>query len=377
MKSRKLTIQVGFLLAILGLGPVAFAQLSGDSPESDPSTQPHLGLDGNIIQQKRFARTQFFRGIFLGEYFKQTADKIFHARYRKMLSRHPEWFDLLIQHESRYQPSAPNGPALINASFEFAGISKLDYGYCWGFVTMIRNFSVLAFFDPSASPIDQKGRELSATADRDAWIEYYEQKIEDVVVYGKATVIPGFAGFRELSLVPELELYLKLKTMHLWRWFAIRGSGFAALLRSRHDLTREQALSLLDDLEARHRRHEMPKLIITTKARNKKPFSFAKDLHVILSYGVERTPDGGGRIRLWDPNFYAESIAKSPKEIVITGDGKITYAPWIETGTEDAAISDQLGRVELAPENNAETVDQLYELKRFCTNENTARYCQP
>lgn len=391
MKAQALTLTAGLLLSLLTPPPAALGQAVAPTPagiddarprahdvrENDPSPGPQLALDGSVVDQKRFARSQLFRGIFLGEYFKQTAQKVFQKRYQKVLLRNPEWFDRLALQESRYVPQAMNGPAAINTDYEFEGISKRDYGYCWGFATIIRNFSVLAFFDPAQKPADHKGRELSPSADREAWLEFYARKIEDVAIYRKATVIPGFANLRELSLVPELELYLKLKAMHLWRWLAIRGAGFGTLLRSSRDLTRDQALSLLDELEARHRRHEMPKLIITSRARGRKPFAFAKSLHVVLSYGVERTPDGGGRIRVWDPNFYAESLARAPKEIVISADGEIRYDAWTETGTPDAAISPFLGRIELAHENNAETIDHLYELKRFCSAPDTARYCQP
>lgn len=349
--------------------------LSHDVAANDPSPKPQLELEA-VIQQKRYARTQFFRGIFLGEYFKQGAQRLFHTRYRKLLRRNPGWFERLRLHADRYTPSAPNSPALINTDWEFEGISKRDYGYCWGFVTLFRNFAVLAFFDPSERPMDDEGRVLSPSVDREKWVEYYERKIEEVAIYGYATVIPGFADLREMSLVPELELYMKLKTMALWRSYAIRPSGLGVMLRSRKDLTAAGTEALIDDLEERLARHEMPKLMITSLARVRGLVKVSKYLHVVLTYGMERLPGGGARLRIWDPNFYGETLAKTPKEIRIEADGRIYYEPWAETATGIAPISNRLARVELAPENDGETVDQLFELRRFCNDDESARYCR-
>jgi hypothetical protein len=338
-----------------------------DVKENDPSPQPQLGLKA-ILDQKKFARAQIVRGIFEGEYFKQAFQKIFHTRYKKVVRQHPEWFDLLKTHEHRYSPQREHGAAAINTAFEFENISNKVYGYCWGFATVVRNFHVLAFFDPNLKPPEM---------DHEARIRYYQDKIHDVAILRKATLFPGFANFRELSLVPELELYLKLTAMQIWRSLAIRAAGLGTMLRTRHDMNLSETRALVEDLEARLARHEMPKILINSKVRLGKHIPYSKSQHVVLVYGLRRDADGTAHLLIWDVNFYAESLQKSPKEVVIDPQGTIYYHPWHEENTKDSPLSSELALVEVTPENNAETVDHLFELKRFCADPATAGYCTP
>lgn len=350
--------------------------------EHDPSLGPQMGLDV-VIRQKRYARNQFLRGVFGGLYLKEAFQRFFTLHYKKVLRRHPEWFDVLKIHEARYAPMVENSPSLVNANFEFEGISQRDYGYCWGFATLVRNFNVLAFYDPELKPTDEDGKVIDPQTDRNTWVEYYEHKIDQVAAYDEAVLFPGFKNFRELSMVPELELYLKLKTMQIWRHLAVGAEGFGIMIRTHRDMTPGQGRKLIDNLEARIARHEMPKLNIASGVKTPKPFSYSKYLHVVLAYGIKRLEGGGAKIQIWDPNYYGETLVAAPKEIEIAADGIIYYRPWLETDVgqfkkhpEQLELTGRLAKIEISPENNYETVKHIRELRRFCSDDETSKYCE-
>ena len=91
--------------------------------------------------------------------------------------------------------------------------------------------------------------------------------------------------------------------------------------------------------------------------------------HLVLVNGVEINPDGSGKLKVWDGNFFAESLKKSPKEIEVSSKGEFFYQPWIEPNTPTENISTQLSRVALAPENDLETIQQIYALSKFCRSQ--------
>lgn len=332
-----------------------------DERDNDPSPQPQLRYD-RPVTQKGVAARQVARKVFVGGYDSSKRPRL-RLGYDGLTAVHPKWFDVLALHRPRYVPARANGPALVNTDFEFEGISKRDFGYCWGFATLARNFTILAFFDPSAPRLPS--------------LDGYRKLIRDVAVRGRATVIPGYANLRALSLIPELELYMKELTMHLWKTLAIGRGGIETFLKSGMRQSPSAVAVMLADLQARLGRNELPKLLVTSYNKKGNPAVFSKYLHILLVYGLEPLPSGGTRILVWDTNFYTETLERKPTYIDVSPDGTLRYDPWQEYDVPDAATSPFLNRMTIAPENDDETARAVYELRRFCKDKDTRRYCQP
>ena len=272
----------------------------------------------------------------------------------------PEQFRFLAMQKKHFVPRASEGPALINSDFEFTGISDRRFGFCWGFSTMIRNFSTLAFFDPSLPRVPST--------------DFYKNLV-DQVLRGKATVIPGYRNFRELTLNPELELYLKLYTMVLWRDLAVRPSSLSILFNAGRGMSAPEIENFLSDLDARLARGEFPKVIFSSRFPNSKLLGLNTDIHVVLAYRVEHLANQTTRLYLWDNNFYAETMEKTPKFIEVTADHQLIYSAWHDSQKSADQNNDLLARISITPENDAETAASLIELERFCTGALTSHYC--
>jgi len=356
-----------------------------DKAENDPSPQPQMILS-KPIPQNQLMVTGTLKGISknvaqglastLFDYsplmLPITIYRKFHRppTYAEAVQKYPELFRFFDIHEHRYTPKLEYGPTLVNSDHEYEGISDRAHGYCWGFATLVRYFTVLAFFDPSQA----KPAPLSALRYQD-WIHFYEKKI-DQVVRGEATVIPGFRNFRELSLVPELELYLKLNAMELWRSRAMKFGSVKIFHDATNEMKPKEVDAMLNNLEARIRRGELPKIIFSSLIPSEKILGMNTDIHVVLAYGVERLDHHRARIKLWDINFYTETLVREPKYLEITPEGGILYQPWYEPTKPYAKGSDLVARVSIAPENDAEEMQMLLSLKAFCGQAQNAHYCE-
>ncbi len=289
------------------------------------------------------------------------------SEFRRMKSARerisdPAYTRYLRIHRGLYQPEAENGLTLVNADHEFEGISDRKFGYCWGFSTLFRNLTQLAFFDPSQPRV--------------ADVAYYLRKI-DRIVAGHATVIPGYKNLRELSLEPRIEFYLKLNTMELWRNRAVRSTSLKIFKNSTEAMNFEEVESLLRNLEVRLDRGEFPKVLFSALIPSGKILGMSTDIHVVLVNRVERLPGNRAKIHLWDINFYAETLKKSPKIIEVTSKHGLVYEPWYEPDKPYAEASALVSRVEFAPEEDIEVSRNLKSLKAFCEAPGTRHHCQP
>jgi hypothetical protein len=297
----------------------------------------------------------------------ESAFRSMKSEYRRMKSARerisdPAYTRYLRIHQGMYQPEAENGLTLVNADHEFEGISDRKFGYCWGFATLFRNLTQLAFFDPSQPRVPD--------------VEFYLRKI-DRIVAGHATVIPGYRNLRELSLEPRIELYLKLNTMELWRNRAVRSTSLNIFKNSTEAMSFEEVESLLRNLEVRLQRGEFPKVLFSALIPTGKILGMSTDIHVVLVNRVERLSGNRAKIHLWDINFYAETLKKSPKIIEVTSKHGLVYEPWYEPDKPYAEASALVSRIEFAPEENIEVSRNLKSLKAFCEASMTRHHCQP
>lgn len=339
--------------------------ISHDFPQNDPSVGPMLTLDKEIPQWQVLASEV---ASDLVPFRREHADLDSLPKtkaYAQLLAEDPAAFEVLKLHASRYVPQERNGPTLVNANHEFAGISDRAFGYCWGFATLVRYFETLAFWDP------RPAADAPWFGDRKAWVAYYRLKI-NAIIAGEATVVPGFPDFRAFSLVPEIELELKKAAMHLWKTRIVQGKTPGIFRNSTTVMTAEQRATLVSELKARLARGEMPKILFTAmlseyvKVMGIKLGS--KDIHASLVHHVRETADGAVFIDLWDINFYAETQEKKPVYIEIRPNGEVRFWPWYES-KHPGVPADQstlLGQVILAPEGDRETVQMVRSLGEFC-----------
>jgi hypothetical protein len=276
------------------------------------------------------------------------------------LLKDPEYTKFYQIHSHRYTPQLEYGPTTVNSDHEYQGISDRKYGYCWGYSTMVRYFTVLGFFDPKLPRISN--------------IEFYKNKIDQVLA-GEAAVIPGYANLREFTLDPQIEMYLKLNAMELWRSRAVSTSSLNIFRKATDSLNYSEVETLLSKLEKKIARGELPKILFSSLIPAEKVLGLNTDIHVVLAYKVERLSKGRARIHLWDINFYTETLMRAPKYLEITEQHGIRYEPWYEPTKTYAEGSALVSRVTLAPEDNAENMQMLKSLKSFCENRTTLKYC--
>ncbi len=304
------------------------------------------------------------------------------SSYEKLIKQSSSLLAYWGLHRSRFSEGKilpANGPTLVNSDYEYTGISDREFGYCWGFSTFARFFTELAFYDAAATS-DVPTYTPGGLGSNEKWFRFYQSRI-DLILEGKAQVIPGFADFRSFSKVPEIEFYLKLKAMKLWSEHAIRVGNLSTFFSSTKPLNESQIDALLDDLQLRLSRGELTKILFTAKD-SEKVLGGSVDVHAVLVTAVDRANDGSAKIHLWDIDFYAEDLNKDDKYIevrVVPGHAREThYAPWWEKLESPAKTytSSQLGAIRVAPENDRELKIMLNSLHDFCADSVNSRHCR-
>ena len=333
-----------------------------DTEHGDPKDDPTVVRYGlkKVVSQGALATGQIVQDILESPVSLPVllVKDIVRPSYEKLVSTDPEIFELFKIHQHRYQPLLEYGPTLVNSNYEYQGISDRRFGYCWGYSTMDRYFTVLAFFDKDIS----EDQHVPPYENKAAWLSFYKSKV-DRVLRGKATLIPGFSNLREFTLVPEIELYMKLKAMNLWADRALRFSSIPIFRNSTQPMNSVRRNALLVTLKAKLARGELPKILFTS-SESATFLGGSTDVHSVLVTGVEENGDGSGKIKIWDINFYTETLVTDPKFIEIRSNGEMHYAPWHDPG--QPTVGTQLGEVQLAPEDREETVQMLLSLRKFC-----------
>jgi hypothetical protein len=333
-----------------------------DRPSNDPSRGFRLSLRKPIKQN-----SLLFSSV--NSHLRNAITEPFHKLLQRFspveiqtLNEDPDSAKLLAIHRHRYDPRLEYGPTTVNSDHEYTEISDRAHGYCWGYATMVRYFTSLAFFDPSLP--------------KNPNLKFYEEKI-DSILGGEATIIPGYANLRELSLEPTLEFYLKLSAMELWHSRAARTSSFKIFRNAGKKMNYQEINSFIQNLETRLNRGELPKIMFSSLIPSEKILGMNADIHVVLATKVERLQNQRTRIYLWDNNFYTETLSREPKYLEFSLERGITYAPWYEPKKRYAENSDLVARMNFTPENDLENAQILNSLRQFCNSRSGARYCIP
>ena len=344
-----------------------------DVPENDPSdpktvltlknpkTQKEFAIEGTVAKLAKDAEDDLI-GMMNPYAFGIWVNHKLHPRltYEQILKQRPSMFDYFKINEHRFVPQKKYGPTNVNANHEYKGISDRKFGFCWGYATFVRFFTQVAFYDANLPRPDLKT--IYAKIDR--------------VIAGHATVFEGFANLRELTSIPEVEFYLKLAAMELWRARAVKFNALMITVHSTNWMDYDEVETLLKDLEARLARGEFPKIVMASLIPADPYMGMNTDIHVIPVYSVERTGSATARIHLLDINFYTETLMREPKFLDIDLNHGIHYAPYYEPTKPYAPGSDLIGRIVIAPENDAENATMLYSLEHFCKDLKTAHYCK-
>lgn len=352
-------------------GPDVHIDIIHDQPENDPSDPKKVITLGRTISQKDFAIKQTLlkmaenTGYALLDAinpFSMAASLLTKTpmTYDEILKKDPKRFGVFGIHKHRFVPQLKYGPTTVNANHEYKDISDRKFGYCWGYATFVRFFTQVAFYDAS-KPRPSLKTTIAAV---------------DKVLKGQAAVFDGYANLRELTLVPEVEFYLKLAAMELWRARAMQFSSLGVTLKSTNWMSFEEVEDFTKQLEKRLARGEFPKLVFASLVPTDPFMGMNTDIHVVPAYRVERLPENKIRIHLWDINFYTETLMREPKYLEIDSVHGIHYAPYVEMSKPYAQASDMIGRLIFAPENDAETATMLNSLSAFCKNKKTAKYCK-
>jgi hypothetical protein len=335
--------------------------------------QSEIGTASALSKMNPFSRKGFVRGN-----LQKNEDEQY---YRNSFSYHDLLVPYLKSRQARYlygRLDPAHGPALVNSDYEFKGISDREFGFCWGFATVNRYFAYAAFFEPLAKAPHRYlpgGKEKN-----EKWFRYYEGIMDDILS-GTPRIIPGFSNFSEFSAVPEIEFYLKLKATEAWAFRAVSAGSLRTFFSSTEELGEEGIDALLRTLRSKLNRGELPKILFTA-ADSKKRYGGSLDIHSVIVNGVKLNPDGSGKIELWDINFYFSDLIRSPKYLEIrfnpsTGVREIHYPVWreIKETPEATERSSLLGKVRISPEDESETGALIRNLKRFCGDPTTRRYC--
>ena len=343
------------LIFLLLVSSVAQAGHHSD-PALDPSKEKHA-LPSKMIPQRSVA----FSSIPLTEARKflnyEMADYslpyLFYGSpklptYQSVLARNPKAFDILKANAFKRAPGTNHSPTLVNSDYEFSGISDREFGYCWGFATVIRNFTYLASFDKNSIDKNMPDRK----SNHEKWLRYYYKRI-DLILKGHAVVIPEFANFREFTAVPEFEVYLKFAAMFLWKERAIRSENLPIFFNATTLMTKAQLDATAANLKTKLARGEFPKILFSAAVATQNIFGGSGNIHVVLVHEVENRTDGSTRIHVWDVNYYGEDLAHRKLYLEITAAGLVTYDAWFSD--KDPVNSTRIARIELTPEDEMET----------------------
>lgn len=300
---------------------------------------------------------------------------------------------LLSLNKDRYRTfhrRLEDGLSAVNSDYEYHGISDRKYGYCWGFSTLARRLTMLAFFDPGAKP-PVPAYAANGLKKNEAWFRYYEKKLDQILLRGKPEVIPGFRNIRELTVVPEIEFYLKLRAMDLWADVATHFWSVPMFVNGDKMMENYEILLLALDLKKRTNRGELVKILFAAKDSKHlidwdpgwdwaSIHKGATDVHSVLVTSVDLNRDGTGLIHLWDINFYAENHTHEDHAIkILKQNGRLVldFPAWFERleTPQKTKNSSVLGQVRIAPEYEEETGMMLAKLRSFCKKPENWRYC--
>ncbi len=231
------------------------------------------------------------------------------------------------------------------------GDIEATQGFCWGHASVTSKFNRLAFFDENAKPkysLNSKDRSEQSKA-----LSYYKELIDNIVD-NKPTKFPGIKNLRELSGVPGLESYIADKVAHSWANRAMSTQGLSVGLAT-GAMKREESEKFFKVIKEKIDNNQQPQIVFTKKNK-------MMETHAVLVSDYIIDKNGKTILCIRDNNRYRSRIDRTKEScsdrMVINSDGGVYYSGWRD-----------LGGVELAFNDNPDTLTQIENLKDHCDKE--------
>lgn len=214
----------------------------------------------------------------------------------------------------------------------------MTQGYCWGHASMTAKFNRLGFFDENEQAPYQYGTE--------EWVDYYEN-IVDNIMNNKAQKIPGFKNLQTFASFPDIHDMIIERMPHEWAKNAMSFPGLAIALSSGKMSTNEYQ-DFINDVKERISMGQSPQVVFT--ARDAKFYT-----HALLIHDV-KTIDGKEVLCMRDNNYSPYSNESCSARMSLEN-GEMVYNGM------------RVGGIEIAANENGETVSQMHSLVKYCKNE--------
>ncbi len=271
----------------------------------------------------------------------------------------PKGLELLSINRDQLLPTGENFLGFRNKADDFTHSIANQSGYCWGHSSVMDDFHYLGFFDKDNlmnQDVPSIGSTKSGGADKTEWREFYKDLIDDMIIHGRPTVIPGFENVRSLvDSDDELKEYVKERVAYKWAKNAVKLRSIGNMFFDGKPMKKERVQKLVQEIEKRLLSNQTPRVIFA--AEGDSTYS-----HVLNVYGLEKNKEGY-RIYLFETNYYTELYPSQSHFLEVSNDWKVTYAP-----LEHSRIGhNRIGKVKFSFEEEDAEIAYVRSLHRFCT----------
>lgn len=249
--------------------------------------------------------------------------------------------DMTVEDTAKEENSLPfrNSPSAFKDSDH-----PMTQGYCWGHASVTSKFNRLAFFEKDSPVPHEEGSE--------EWNDYYEDIIDNIID-NDVQKIPGFANLNEFASHPDIKEKLLNKIPHEWASRAMSISGLSIALQS-GKMTTAEYQSFIDQVEERVSMGQSPQVVFT--ARDSKFYT-----HALLIHEVK--VQNGQKVLCMRDNNYSPSSNNNCLNKMMLRNGELVYYQG------RYGRSTKMGGIEVASNENGDTVSQLHSLVDHCKNE--------
>ncbi|MCB9093384.1 MAG: hypothetical protein H6620_12595 [Halobacteriovoraceae bacterium] len=237
-------------------------------------------------------------------------------------------YQYLAWKRSQFVPSAQNTFPFVNAYHEFENNPLVgDYEHiCTGVATLLRHFSFLAFFDPNP----QADPHLpNLETNYWSWVSYHLQKI-DQLLEGNAVLFAGFHNIRELTQIPEIEEYLKLRSIDLWASRALDTDNKknAKKKKMNKGMKAQEYQGFLAQVKKKIDYSELPLLFVGNNI-NSAGLMFTQKIHALVLLNYEQYQDRL-IVDYYDINFYGRYQENYSFKLHLLHDGRMYMESWVD-----------------------------------------------
>lgn len=256
----------------------------------------------------------------------------------------PNNFSILNRSGTAKAESEENSLSFTNGDSAFSRNDSNYSGYCWGHAVVTQRFNRLAKFNGSL-PKSFQGKDKEEQR-----ISYYKSIIKKVNDNQPVDIF-GFNNLREFSSDPEVKELLQESVKNNWAENAMSTQGLK-MVTSSEPQGAEYYNKLFDDVEYRLNNFQQPTIVFNQEGNA--PYS-----HAVLVSGSGKNSNGERYLCLRDNNYYASGTINCKKKMIMRSNGSIYYEGWYSN----------VGKIVLAHNENANTVEQVKNLRDKCKSE--------